>query len=118
MPDDNKPDYFSGIRDHFTGLETKIIEVPEWGLVGDKAIYCKPFNMMEKTKIFKGVTATDVNVLIDVIIEKACDKDGNKMFDASNILGFKTKADTNIIADVANKIMGTQNVDVNDNKKN
>ena len=40
------------------------------------------------------------------------------MFDASNILGFKTKADTNIIADVANKIMGTQNVDVNDNKKN
>ena len=71
MPDDNKPDYFSGIRDHFTGLETKIIEVPEWGLVGDKAIYCKPFNMMEKTKIFKGVTATDVNVLIDVIIEKA-----------------------------------------------
>ena len=91
MPDDNKPDYFSGIRDHFTGLETKI---------------------------FKGVTATDVNVLIDVIIEKACDKDGNKMFDATNILGFRTKADTNIIAEVANKIMGTQNVDVNDNKKN
>ena len=118
MPDDKKPDYFDGIRDHFTGLETQIIEVPEWGLVGDKAIYCKPFNMMEKTKIFKGATNTDLNVLIDVIIEKACNKDGEKMFNATHILSFKTKADTNVIADVASKIMGTQNVDVNDNKKN
>ena len=116
MPDDKKPDYFDGIRDHFTGLETQTIEVPEWGLVGDKAIYCKPFNMMEKAKIFKGATNTDLNVLIDVIIEKACTKDGEKMFNATHILSFKTKADTNIIADVASKIMGTQNVDVNDNK--
>ena len=60
----------------------------------------------------------DLNVLIDVIIEKACNKDGEKMFNATHILSFKTKADTNIIVDVASKIMGTQNVDVNDNKKN
>ena len=33
---------------HFDLLETKIIEVPEWGLTGDRAIYCKPFNMLEK----------------------------------------------------------------------
>ena len=50
---DNKVDYFDGIRDHFSALDTKTIEVPEWGLVGDKAIHCKPFNMMEKQKIFK-----------------------------------------------------------------
>jgi len=118
MPDDKKPDYFDGIRDHFTGLEIQIIEVPEWGLIGDKAIHCKPFNMQEKAKIFKGATNTDLNVLIDVIIEKACNKDGEKMFNATHILGFKTKADTNIIADVASRIMGTQNVDVNDTKKN
>ena len=43
---DEKIDYFEGIRDHFSTLETQIIEVPEWGLVGDKAIYCKPFNML------------------------------------------------------------------------
>ena len=115
---DNKIDYFDGIKDHFTTLETQIIEVPEWGLVGDKAIYCKPFNMLEKAKIFKGATNTDLVVLIDVIIEKALTKDGDKMFNATHVLAFKTKADTNVIADVATKIMGTGNVDIEDTKKN
>ena len=31
-------DYFDGIKDHFSTLDTQIIEVPEWGLVGDKDI--------------------------------------------------------------------------------
>ena len=30
-------DYFDGINDHYSSLDTQIIEVPEWGLVGDKA---------------------------------------------------------------------------------
>ena len=113
-----KIDYFDGIREHFNTLETKVIEVPEWGLVGEKAIHSKPFNMLEKQKIFKGATGTDLIVLIDVIIEKALDKDGKKMFNATHVLAFKTKADTNIIADVATKIMGTENTDIEDNKKN
>ena len=115
---DEKIDYFEGIRDHFNAQETKVIEVPEWGLVGDKAIYCKPFNMSEKAKIFKGATNTDLIVLIDVIIEKALTKDGKKMFDASHILSFKTKADTNVIADVATRIMGTPEANIIDAKKN
>tara|TARA_R100000426_G_scaffold786_1_gene1561 strand:+ start:64 stop:417 length:354 start_codon:yes stop_codon:yes gene_type:complete len=115
---DEKIDYFEGIRDHFNAQETKVIEVPEWGLVGDKAIHCKPFNMQEKAKIFKGATTTDLIVLIDVIVEKALTKDGKKMFDATNILSFKTKADTNVIAEVATKIMGTQDTNIVDAKKN
>ena len=115
---DEKIDYFDGIRDHFSQLDTQIIEVPEWGLTGDKAIHPKPFNMREKQKIFKGATNTDLLVLIDVIIEKALTKDGEKMFNAQHILAFKTKADTNVIADVATKIMGTGNEDIEDYKKN
>ena len=115
---DEKIDYFEGIRDHFNAQETKVIEVPEWGLVGDKAIHCKPFNMQEKAKIFKGATTTDLIVLIDVIVEKALTKDGKKMFDATNILSFKPKADTNVIADVATRIMGTQDTNIVDAKKN
>ena len=115
---DEKVDYFEGIRDHFNTQETKIIEVPEWGLVGDKAIYCKPFNMSEKAKIFKGATNTDLIVLIDDIIEKALTKDSDKMFNDSHILSFKTKADTNVIADVATRIMGTQEANIIDAKKN
>ena len=76
------------------------------------------FNMIEKSKIFKGAQDTDLIVLIDVIIEKALTKDGDKMFNATHILAFKTKADTNVIADVATKIMGTGNTTVLEAKKN
>jgi hypothetical protein len=74
--------------------------------------------MLEKQKIFKGASGTDLIVLIDVIIEKSLTKDGDKMFNASHVLAFKTKADTNVIADVATKIMGTGNDDIEENKKN
>tara|TARA_R100000773_G_scaffold18861_2_gene17029 strand:- start:557 stop:907 length:351 start_codon:yes stop_codon:yes gene_type:complete len=113
-----KIDYFDGIREHFNSLETQIIEVPEWGLVGEKSIYSKPFNMLEKQKIFKGATNTDLDVLIDVIILKALTKDGDKMFNDTQKLAFRTKADTNIISDVATKIMGTDTDNIDDVKKN
>jgi hypothetical protein len=115
---EHKIDYFDGIREHFSSLDIQVIEVPEWGLVGEKAIHCKPFNMLEKQKIFKGATNTDLLVLIDVIIEKALTQNGDKMFKASDVLSFKTKADTNIIAEVATKIMGTETTDIEENKKN
>ena len=51
-------------------------------------------------------------------IEKSLTKDGDKMFNAAHILPFKTKADTNVIADVATKIMGTGNENIDENKKN
>tara|TARA_R100001440_G_scaffold10909_1_gene19724 strand:+ start:290 stop:574 length:285 start_codon:yes stop_codon:yes gene_type:complete len=73
---------------------------------------------LKNKRYFKGATNTDLIVLIDVIIEKALTKDGDKMFNSSHILKFKTKADTNIIAEVATKIMGTGNSDLEDNKKN
>jgi len=103
----DKIDFFEGVKSHFEALETKIIEVPEWGLVGDKAIYSKPFNMLEKSKIFKGASDNDLSVLIDVIIEKSLKKDGEKMFNMEHKLKFKVKADTDIIARVSNAIMST-----------
>ena len=57
MPE--KIDFFQGVRDHFESLEVKIIEVPEWGLEGDKAIYGRPFTMNEKARIFKGANDSD-----------------------------------------------------------
>ena len=113
-----KIDYFDGIREHFNTLETKVIEVPEWGLGGEKAIHSKPFNMLEKQRIFKGATNTDLMVLIDVIITKALTKDGEKMFDDTQKMAFRTKADTDVISDVATKIMGTDTNSFDDNKKN
>ena len=102
-----KIDFFEGVKGHFESLETKIIEVPQWGLTGDKAIYSKPFNMQEKAKIFKGANESDLNVLIDVIITKSLTKDGDKMFTLEHKMPFKLKADTDVIARVSSAIMGT-----------
>ena len=110
-----KINFLDGIKSHFEEIEIKIIEVPEWGLTGDKAIYAKPFNMLEKSKLFKGANDGDLNILIDVIIEKALTKEGEKMFNATHVLSFKTKADTDVIARVSNAILGT---DYQDIKKN
>ena len=51
-----KKDYLEGAVNHFKHQETRIIEVPEWGLVGDDAIYVKPFTLLEKDSIFKPVS--------------------------------------------------------------
>ena len=106
-----KIDFFEGVKSHFDSLETKIIEVEEWGLIGDKAIYTKPFNMLEKSKIFKGANDSDLNVLIDVIIEKSLTKDGDKMFTLEHKLKFKVKADTDVISRVATEILTTDDVE-------
>ena len=102
-----KKDFFEGVGSHWDSLEIKIIEVEEWGLIGDNAIYSKPFNMLEKAKIYKGANESDLNVLIDVIIEKSLTKDGEKMFNLEHKMKFKLKADTDVIAKVASLIMGT-----------
>ena len=104
----DKVDFFEGVKNHFESLEVKIIEVPEWGLIGDKAMYVSPFTMNEKAKIFKGANESDLNVLVDVIITKAETKDGDKMFDLSHKPKFKIKADTDVISRVASEILSQE----------
>ena len=101
----DKTDFFEGVKSHFESLEVKIIEVPEWGLEGDNAIYVRPFTMNEKAKLFKGANDSDLNVLVDVIIQKSETKSGEKMFDLSHKPKFKMKADTDVISRVATAII-------------
>ncbi len=108
MPE--KVDFFQGVRDHFESLEVKIIEVPEWGLEGERAIYVRPFTMNEKARIFKGANDSDLNVLVDVIIQKSETKDGDKMFDLSHKPKFKMKADTDVISRVASDILAQDSI--------
>ena len=108
MPE--KVDFFQGVRDHFESLEVKIIEVPEWGLEGERALYVRPFTMNEKARIFKGANESDLNVLVDVIIQKSETKVGEKMFDLSHKPKFKMKADTDVISRVASEILAQDSI--------
>ena len=104
-------------EEQFSSIKRKTIEVPEW----ETTIYAKPLTLNEKRKLYRnlGSKSDDISLMmVESVILKAEDKDGKKMFSAQDILGFKTKADTNIIAEVSTKIMGTDNKDLEDNKKN
>jgi hypothetical protein len=72
--------------------------------------------MNEKAKLFKGANDSDLNVLVDVIIQKAETKSGDKMFDLSHKPKFKMKADTDVISRVATEIMSQDSLP--DIKKN
>ena len=112
-----KKDYLEGAIEHFKHQETRIIEVPEWNLVGEDAIYVKPFTLIEKSEIFKGTTDNDLTVLIDVIVKKALTKDGDKMFDLEAKVKMKRFVDPDIIGSIATQIMGNSE-DTNTLKKN
>jgi|TARA_A100001201_G_scaffold74159_1_gene67393 hypothetical protein len=100
-----KVDFFEGVKSHFEALDVKIIEVPEWNMEGDKSMYVRPFTMKEKARLFKGANDNDLNVLVDIIIAKAEDKSGNKMFDIGHKPKFMVKADTDVISRVAQEIL-------------
>ena len=101
-----KKDYLEGAVNHFKHQEIKIIEVEEWGLIGEDAIYVKPFTLLEKSELFKD--NNDLTVLIDIIIKKSETKDGEKMFDLESKIKMKKFVDPDIIGRVASQIMGTQ----------
>ncbi len=112
-----KKDYLEGAINHFKHQEIKIIEVEEWGLTGEDAIYVKPFTLLEKAEIFKGSNDNDLTVLIDVIVKKAQNKDGELMFDLESKIRMKKFVDPDIIGRVASQILGTVS-DTKEVKKN
>ena len=101
-----KKDFLEGAITHFKHQETRIIEVPEWNLVGEDAIYVKPFTLLEKDEIFKG-NNTSLTVLIDVLVKKSLDKNGDKMFDLEAKIKMKRFVDPDVLSRVASEILGT-----------
>ena len=100
-----KKDYLQGAVNHFKHQEIKVIEVEEWGLTGEDAIYVKPFTLLEKSELFKD--NNDLTVLIDIIVKKAETKDGEKMFDLESKIKMKKFVDPDIIGRIATEIMGS-----------
>jgi len=89
------------VRDHFSSLGTKAIEVPEWKLT----IHSTPVTLAEKNKLYKKSRENDMELLVDVLIMKATDEKGEKLFNIDHRLTLLNKADSNVIARVANAIL-------------
>jgi len=89
------------VKAQFESLGIKKIEVAEWGEEGKPLIiYCSPFTLGEKRNLFKGAKNDDLGVLVDAIVLKAKDSEGNKIFKLDDKLTLLNNADANVIARV------------------
>ena len=95
-------------KSHFESLGVQHIKVEEWKDEDNNpsVIYWNPITLSEKNKLFKkSDNLNDVGILADIIIMKAIDQDGKKLFTLEDKFALRKKADSNVIATIANRIL-------------
>ena len=100
------------VREHFNNLGTKRIEVPEWKL----SIFATPMTLSEKNRVYKKSQNSDMDLLVDILIMKATDESGKKLFTIEHRPTLLNKADSNVIARVANEILADSSAKIDDLK--
>jgi len=96
------------VKDHFESKGINKIEVAEWGEEGKPlVIYCKPFTLAEKRNLFKNARNDDLGVLVDAIVLKGLDADGNKIFKLDDKKTLLNNADPDVIATVATQMLNS-----------
>ena len=100
------------VKTHFETLQTLTIEVDEWkDEHGNPSVfYSEPLTLEQKNIIFKkSNNFQDLNVLVDLLIMKLMVKNDKgdlvKAFQLEDKFALRKKADSNVIATVANKIL-------------
>ena len=91
-------------KSHFESLGTQSIEVPEWKDDDGKptVIYWNPITLAEKNRLLKkSDSLNDVSLLADILIMKALDKDGNKIFKSEDRLDIMHKVDSDVLAKIS-----------------
>ena len=84
-----------------------MIEVEEWpdeaGL--PTVIYAKPITLGELRRWYKGINGDDISVLVDVIIAKAEDEAGERMFSLEDKQPLLRIAEFSIVSRIAGEMM-------------
>jgi len=100
------------VKTHFETLKTITIEVEEWKDENGNAsvFYSEPLTLEEKNVIFKkSNNFQDLTVLVDLLVMKLMVKDDKgemkKAFEVEDKFALRKKADSNVIATIANKIL-------------
>jgi hypothetical protein len=95
-------------KTHFESLGVQFIEVPEWKDEDGKptVIYWNPITLSEKNKLFrKSDNLNDVSILADIVVMKAIDKDGNKIFTLEDKLSLMHKVDSDVLSRIATEMV-------------
>ena len=95
-------------KSHFENIGIQSMEVPEWTDEDGKAvvIFWNPITLSEKNKLLrKSDTLNDVAILADIMIMKALDKDGNKVFKLEDKIALMHKVDSDVLSRVATEMV-------------
>ena len=91
-------------KSHFESLGVQHIEVEEWKdeAGNPSSIYWNPITLSEKNKLFKkSENLSDVSILADILVMKALDKDGKKIFKLDDKMDLMTKVDSDVLSRIA-----------------
>ena len=104
-------------KKHFAEQDVRVIEVPEWG-EDDKPlrIFSKPLTLAETSKLYKMSKEDDLTMMAYVLIYKALDDNGDKLFDLGDKNTLLHHVDQEILVSVATQIMGQEPIE--ETKKN
>lgn len=89
------------VREHFASLGVKKLEVPEWKIT----VFAAPVTLAEKNRLYRKSKDNDMELLVDLVVMKAQDENGKKLFEADHRATLLNKADPNVVARVAHWIL-------------
>lgn len=113
-------DVINRVTTHFNSKEPKIIPVEEWGEDGEPLkVYATPLTVHESTRLNAklGKNPHLSELCVEVLLLKAKDADGNKMFKLEDKPKLMKHADMDVIMRVATEIAGGDFEDIEDEAK-
>tara|TARA_R100001163_G_scaffold12129_2_gene11261 strand:+ start:1604 stop:1939 length:336 start_codon:yes stop_codon:yes gene_type:complete len=99
-------------KNHFNSQDIIKIVVPEWGNDDEPlVIYSKPLTLGETSKLYKLSKEDDLTMMAYVLIYKALDADGNKLFNIGDKNDLMNNVDREVLMRVAQEIMGQEPIE-------
>ena len=101
------------VKAHREALGRKQIEVSEWpdDEGAPTIFYASPITLSEMRRWYKGITGEDISVLVDVVIAKAEDKDGKKVFTLEDKQPLLKTAEFSVLSRIATAMMDHDDAD-------
>ena len=96
-------------KNHFNNQPIREISVHEWADEDGNpfVFFCKPFTLQDQGKLqFAIKNQSEADALAEVLVLKALDEEGNKLFAIGDKIDLRNNVDAGVLAKVANKIMG------------
>jgi len=97
---------------HFDNQDVRVTLVPEWGQEDEPLkIYSKPLTLSETSKLYKMSKEDDLTMMAYVLIYKALDSEGEKLFDIGDKNKLLNKVDREVLVRIAQEIMGQEPIE-------